>query len=101
MSWLFTSLCGKFLKCHRNVWTSSPLFVLSFFILTYPPSAGFLVSERLPLFYPSCYSASRFLLYRSSDPVGYFGNQSFSGLTDSLSWQTLCVIDALSSEYAN
>ena len=62
---------------------------------------GFLVSERLPLLYPSCYSASRFLLYRSSDPVGYFGNQSFSGLTDSLSWQTLCVIDALSSEYAN
>ena len=62
---------------------------------------GFLVSERLLLLYPSCYSASRFLLYRSSDPVGYFGNQSFSGLTDSLSWQTLCVIDALSSEYAN
>ena len=59
--------------------------VLFFFTLTYPPSADFLVSERLPLLYPP-----GFWLYRSSDPVGYFGNQFFSGLTDSLSWQTLC-----------
>lgn len=100
MSHTFLQLGNMF----YDLFLHSPVFVLSFFTLTYPPSAVFFISILrgflyfvLPITWPSAFHFIIFLIQYVVLAI----TLSIVRLITSLSLQTFCLIDALSPEYAN